>query len=712
MEQFREIITQEECRIQDILGKMKRTLAEEQEDRQNIDFEISKLKQQKLETNDWKEKQEINERIASARERRGMRHYQESGVLRCPYFAIMELEDDDLGGLSYCMGSCSFFDSNSQVLVIDWREAPISRLYYEYDTGEEYEESIQNRERSGIIQCKRKLDTTNGELRKIAENGCLLVRGPNGIWEKAENSGISVSHKEASADHRLPEIAALISREQFRTITQPEANTILLQGGAGSGKTTVGLHRVAYLAYQNPARFRPDRILVVMFNRSLQRYISRTLPEMGVGKGVLIETYHRWASILFRASNTRVTYSSQTPPPGVTRFKKHAVALTLVDRYLKNLLWKSRGWFIEQLRKNKDPNIKKIKTLLRSANQFEQFFQMLKSHPVFYEGVQPESRDRLRMRLIHRFEEHEADLYAALTDSALLDEIVAESKSWKTSGIVKQLVTWQTRLRDKKQIDFADTGILLWLMQRKGVQAARPNYAHIMADEAQDLSEVELATLLYAADKEQSVTICGDMAQKIKGDVSFENAKGFTGFIRELQERTGNRNVCADTLKVGFRATRQIMELAWHILKEKPSMTVLRDGDPVEILRTRNYEDTVQHANKILRDYLKARPNALIGVVCRYKSDANQIAEDLKHLGLKHLRRHERDNFSFQPGIIVTNAHQVKGLEFSGILVINPEAAQYRDNRESRMLLHVVITRATDRLWIIGHRPMAYGIEN
>ncbi len=396
----------------------------------------------------------------------------------------------------------------------------------------------------------------------------------------------------------------------------------------------------------------------------------------------------------------------------MTRFKKNAVVLTLVDRYLKNLLWKSRGWFIEQLRKNNDPNIKKIKTLLRSADQFEQFFQILKEHPVFHEGIQPETRNRLRLRLLNRFDEHETDLYAALTDHVLLDEIVTESKFRRSGDIVRQLVKWQSGLRDKKQIDFADTGILLWLIQRKGVQAARPNYAHIMADEAQDLSEVELATLLYAADREQSVTICGDMAQKIKGDVSFENPEGFTGFIRELQERTGDRKACADTLKVGFRATRQIMELAWHMLKEKPSMTVPRDGEPVEIIRTQNYEDTVEHANKILRDYLEARPNALIGVVCRYKADANRIFEDLKRLGLKNLRRHEREDFSFQPGIIVTNAHQVKGLEFSGILVINPESSQYRDNRESRMLLHVVITRATDRLWIIGHQPMAYGIDN
>ena len=112
-----------------------------------------------------------------------------------------------------------------------------------------------------------------------------------------------------------------------------------------------------------------------------------------------------------------------------------------------------------------------------------------------------------------------------------------------------------------------------------------------------------------------------------------------------------------------------------------------------------------------MADYRQKRPQALVAVVCRYIADANQVFADLQRLGLKDLRRQARQDFSFQPGVVVTNAHQVKGLEFSAVMVINPTPQHYRDNRESRMLLHVVFTRAADNLWIVGHQPMAYGIE-
>ena len=248
-------------------------------------------------------------------------------------------------------------------------------------------------------------------------------------------------------------------------------------------------------------------------------------------------------------------------------------------------------------------------------------------------------------------------------------------------------------------------------MQQKGIDHACPKYAHIMADEAQDLSEVELATLLDAAADCQSITICGDMAQKIKGEVTFDHPDGFAGFIQRRQQRTGALKVHADNLVVGYLATRPIMELAWQVIGGWAPMKIPREGQPVRIIRTQDPEETVTQAAAILEAYRRERPSALVCAVCRYKADADRIFTDLRRLGLQNIRRHSRDDFSFQPGIVVTNAHQVKGLEFSAVLIINPSAAQYRDDPEGRMLLHVVITRAADQLWIIGHESMAYGLD-
>jgi len=709
MEQFEEIIEREETRLDQIVGEMRETLAGEEVDRQNKDREIAELKRQKLDAAGWREKREIDEVLEGCRARYAMRHYQDGQVLNHPYFGILELEDDDLGKLSYCLGRQSFFDRHGKAMVIDWREAPISRLYYEYDAGELYEDEIRGRDRSGVLRLKRQVETTGGELRKIIENGILLVRDDRS-WQLAGEGGGTVCRKEEKADHRLPEITALMSPDQFRAITHPESSTVLLQGGAGSGKTTVGLHRIAYLTYRDAEHFQPDRVLVVMFNRSLQHYISRVLPELGIGSGVQVETYHGWAGKLFRSAGMHVAYSPDAVPEKVARIKKHPLVLELVDRYLDGLLTKSRNWFLQQLARSSDPELDNIKANLAAVSRFEELIKILSTHPDFVQGIQPETRKISRARLLSRFSDHAADLHAILTGRALMEETFGAENDVREDAL-EQLIERQKQLHNRNRIDFADTGILLWLLQRKGIAVGRPGYAHVMVDEAQDLCEVELATLLYAADARQSITICGDMAQKIKGDVSFNTSEGFAGFVRAQQQRIGAKSLCSDTLEVGFRATRPIMELAWHVLGEKPSMSVPRNGEPVHIIPTQSPGETISKAKRILEDYIEKRPKALVAVVCRYKADADRVFEELKLLGLLNLRRHERDDFSFHPGIVVTNAHQVKGLEFSAVMVVNPAAGHYRDDRENRMLLHVAITRAADHLWIVGHQPMAYGLE-
>ena len=711
MERFREIIELEETRLGQIAGEMRKTLTSEELDRQGKDRELAELKRQKMDAIGWREKREIDEVIERSRARYAMRHYQSGQVLSNPYFGVFELEDDDLGKLEYCLGRQSFFDSNGKAIVIDWREAPISRLYYEYEEGELYEEEIRGRERTGAVRHKRQVDTAGGELHKINEKGTLLIRSGEGAWRLADEGGSAVTRKEEKSDHRLPEITALISPDQFRAITHPGSNTVLLQGGAGSGKTTVGLHRIAYLTYQDADRFRPGRILVVMFNRSLQNYISGILPELGIGAGVRVETYHGWAGRLFRGARVHLSYGSEQTPASVARIKKHPRVLELVDRYLDGLLKKSRNWFLEQLDQSGDPELGNIKATLEAVSQFEDLVNVLSTHASFVQSVQPETRKALKSRLLARFNNHAADLQAILTDRALLEETLGTENDIREDAL-DQLIEWQEKLLNRNIMDFSDTGIFLWLLQRKGVSALRPGYAHVMVDEAQDLSEIELATLLYAADERQSITICGDMAQKIKGDVSFDTSEGFAGFVRSQQHRTGAATLHSDTLVVGFRATRPIMELAWHVLGEKPSMSVHRNGDPVRIIPTRNPEETISAAKAIVEDYLEKHPKALIAVVSRYKAEADKVFEGLKLSGLLHLRRHERDDFSFQPGVVVTNAHQVKGLEFSAVLIINPSSSQYRDDHENRMLLHVVITRAADHLWIVGHQPMAYGLDS
>jgi DNA helicase-2/ATP-dependent DNA helicase PcrA len=710
LQKFEKLIDQEENRCREVVNRITTTLAAEEALRREKSREIKELEQQQLATEGWREKREIGELIGTAREQNARRLYQDDGVMKQPYFAVLEIEDDGLGGRSYCLGRQSFFDRNHQVLILDWREAPISRLYYEYEAGDVYEEIIRGKERTGTVATKRQVDTTGGELRKIMDRGVLLVRQPDGSWRQGRVE-TAASRKEQKHDHRLPEITSLISREQFRAITQPDSGTILLQGGAGSGKTTVGLHRIAYLAYQNPDHFRPPSILVVMFNRSLQQYISRVLPDLGLKPGVNVETFHSWAGKVCHQASIQVRYEARETHRGVVRLKKHPLMLALIERYVEDLLDKSRSWLLDNLPQGGEDCAGRLEDDVRKAPQFQEFFRILLQHHGEPGENCSEGRQRVVGRLIARLSDHQEDLHAMLTDRQLLQDVFSGSAGLPQKSL-EHLVERQTMLRAKGLLDFADAGLLVRLLQIKGVAAARPGYAHVMVDEAQDLSQVELATLLAAADERQCVTMCGDMAQKIQGEVSFTTPAGFAHFIREQQEKLGATQVRAETLMVGYRATRPIMEAAWKVLNDEPTLVVARDGPPVQVVRTSSYTETIAVAHRILTDYREKRPQALVAVVCRYIADANQVFADLQQRELNDLRRQARQDFSFQPGVVVTNAHQVKGLEFSAVMVFNPTPQHYRDNRESRMLLHVVFTRAADNLWIVGHQPLAYELEN
>src|SRR5690606_8310540 len=156
-------------------------------------------------------------------------------------------------------------------------------------------------------------------------------------------------------DKHLREIKPLIDARQFELITQPDSGLVVIQGGAGSGKTTIGLHRLAYLAFHDPKRFRPDKMLVVVFNEALVRYIGQVLPSLGL-TGVSIRTYRDWAARLRASALPQLprTYSDETPGI-VTRMKKHPAMLKIIDAHVAALAGRSADRLREQLAV--DPNL-------------------------------------------------------------------------------------------------------------------------------------------------------------------------------------------------------------------------------------------------------------------------------------------------------------------------------------------------------------------
>ncbi len=199
-----------------------------------------------------------------------------------PYFAHIRLKESGKAR-DVLVGKRGFIDRQSNVQIVDWRNAPVSRIYYRYEEGDDYEEEIAGRRVDGVVEARRNISINKGTLRRIGAPQGTFIKDARGTWVQAVGTmqpvlhggqgkaarpvvaagprgKLGVHHGPAvRADKSLPEIAALIDKEQFELISHPESGIVVIQGGAGSGKTTVALHRVAYLNYADGRRFRPGR---------------------------------------------------------------------------------------------------------------------------------------------------------------------------------------------------------------------------------------------------------------------------------------------------------------------------------------------------------------------------------------------------------------------------------------------------------------------
>ena len=291
-----------------------------------------------------------------------------------------------------------------------------------------------------------------------------------------------------------------------------------------------------------------------------------------------------------------------------------------------------------------------------------------------------------------RLVDHPRDLYALFADLDLARAHLPEA----LHGDLALAAEHQARRRDEGALDFADAALLLrfgQLIDQAGGDVDCPwrhALAHVVVDEAQDLSAPAIRVLLDAAEEPRSATLAGDPAQTLYDAGDF-------GLLSEGGGALG-RALELDTLPVGHRSTRPIMELALCASgRDDPDLLdQTRPGHDVTwLVGERAGAEAVAQA---VRAFRERRPRALVAVLCRTKQEADDWHAQLEALGLSDLRRGHRASFGFEPGTVVSNVHQVKGLEFDGVVLIEPGAYSERD----RNLLHVAITRAADQLWVVS----------
>jgi DNA helicase IV len=557
-----------------------------------------------------------------------------------PYFARISLEEEEANGSTKIIEYKLGFAANPDLRIIDWRRAPISKLYYEYKEGDDYLEEILGRERSGRVLLRNRIEVERGGLKTVQNRfGTFHWNAKTATWE----SGTGSMHRRKSTDSHLPEILSLITAEQFRSITVDADTAILIQGVAGSGKTTVALHRLAWLLHNDNSPLKSNECVFLMLSPALRRYVENSLPSAGIS-GVGVRTYHEWAGRTLKRLQSDAEFvlarPPVPPPAGVQRVKRSLAVLKALEARLRG-------------------------TTRQSS--------------VTMETLQRDIIDVLS---------NPAPIIAADETRLISEATVREALAWSRNNFATGVFDW------------ADDGLLLRACQLRtgGVineKGEFGTYGHVIVDEVQDLSPIELSTIIGSVKNHKDLTLVGDTSQNIDEHGSFpgwEKLRKHWNFSGDMSKYV--------SLEVSHRSTLPIMRLADHI-QQRSLVKTGRSGRVPIWFRTRNESQGIEYVLKWLSKAVELYPSMVTAVICATPEEAKFAYKMLQPTFGQLVRLGDAYSFSFEEGILVTDVHQVKGLEFFSVLLWNPSAQSYGSHDYGRNLLYVAVTRAEENLCLV-----------
>jgi DNA helicase-2/ATP-dependent DNA helicase PcrA len=587
-----------------------------------------------------------------------------------------------------------------------------------------------------------------GVLKRVASPQGTFLRGEDGTWRRIEAHAVKLATEkkwareptgkprlgvdaagELRQDKHLPAIASMLDPAQFDLITRPGAGLVAIQGSAGSGKTTVGLHRVGYLAFADPQRYRADRMMVVVPNDALVHYVDRVLPTLGV-EGVPVTTFSRWASkvvsTLFPKQPSSV---SDETPPVASRAKRHPAMLRAIDAAatrttaridvrLREAMtrwpeggvvvqaWEATGrgtpppdarvtalasWLAGKRSLDGAPVASRLPDVTRSA--LEQLGHELRTMARAVLGTWDE----------------------LLTSRELLGKAF-DGVAGFGPGQLDQVHAWcvrQARIRSEgdrdgeaPSIDAEDPALLLriWQTLRGGLVDGdnKPmRLSHLFVDEVQDASPVELRVLLDLTGQDRNVTLAGDVAQKMLFDEEEHEEFDWAALLAEL----GMAHTAIEPLKVSYRSTAEITAFARKVLgpfahEAEPIAT--RHGPPIELFAYASIGEAVAFLADALRDLARDEPYANVALIARFPQQAEVYFDGLSRAELPRVRRIAQQDFTWEPGVDVTDVRQTKGLEFDEVILLDTTATSYPDSPQARHALYVASTRAAHQLWCVA----------
>jgi DNA helicase-2/ATP-dependent DNA helicase PcrA len=617
---------------------------------------------------------------------------------------------------SLYIGKNGISKSTTEMIIIDWR-APVSSVYYDSDVGESSYLSPYGDPIYVSLNLKRTFEISDSKLVDFYDTDVIA------------NDEFLTKYLGKNKEVVLGEIIATIQKEQNEIIRDTPWHSVIVQGVAGSGKTTVAMHRISYILYNYKEKFRSDEFYIIGSNKMLLNYITGVLPNLDVHninqmtlEEFLIQMLEsdfnlKKGKYVFHSSFTKLS-SQKQPDTAVTlkRFKGSIHFIKALEAYLNQY----------ELKVLAPKTITYHGKDIYSREEILQFLSIFKDKPLQEKLDLLNKRLISKVRLVNEKEQQEKEFINIevkkfkdffgkkqskinLMEAYLnfLKDLMENRSEYIKLGLEipeKEVIDLLRMNLSNKTLDIYDLGMLTYIKKRLKLSKDFEYVRHIIVDEAQDFG-VSVFYVLKQLFKECTYTIMGDITQNIHYDTGMNDWETLKEEVFSLPKDK------FFVLAKSYRNTVEISDYASKVLRQCSFKTyeiepIIRHGKEVMVTRSDSIKDMLRKTVDTIKDNLNGGYTT-IAVICRTIEETREIYGLLdKYVTVQPLKE-DMDEMNFTNGVMVLPIHMTKGLEFDSVILWNPDEERYLASDADAKLLYVAITRALHELHIVYQGNLA-----
>ncbi|WP_411167851.1 RNA polymerase recycling motor HelD [Clostridium sp. MB05] len=640
-------------------------------------------------------------------------------MLLSPYFARMDfIEDGEGKEEKFYLGISNLINEDFDFLIYDWR-APISSMFYDYEIGSasyECPEGIIN----GKITMKRQYKINNGKIDYMFDSNIKI------------DDEVLQDILSKSSDSKMKAIVTTIQREQNKAIRNEKYKNLIVQGPAGSGKTSVALHRIAYLLYKHRDTITSKNIVIFSPNNIFNDYISNVLPQLGEDN-MLQTTFKEYMHKVLENVNVKEDYCEMMENIFGDEGEQY------YDVRIKSIKFKSSMEFVKLLKvyiSYLEENPKEFfditlrnETIISSKDINELFYKDYVDLPL------KRKLEKIRNRILFLIESYEKRLVEkvakeieetgeylekreinkvsrALVNGGIKDIIYEVEEKTKFSLLdtytnlyenleyflekanidfdndtIREIKRYTLENFRAKKINYEDQIALLFIKGAVGDIPKALEVKYVIIDEAQDYSplQYEIFNQLFSS---ANKTILGDISQSINPYMN-------VGSYSKIVEILNPENTSTINLTKSYRSTMEITKFSRRILnKEIADEYVERNGSEPRLIGFLDEKDMNKRILEEVKAYRSEGYNS-IGIITKNISEAKNVYNYVKDKIDAKMIINDEDEYVND--IVIIPAYLAKGLEFDVVMIYNAGDSKYKDE-EDRLLLYTACTRALHAL--------------